>query len=383
MDKKINILFIELCLIGGPPNRLLDLIEVINQKYSDTYKCIVIGAEHSILDGKSNFTFYKTRAIGDEHTHKNLFEHLMIYLKIVYLIFTVSLKHNVDIMYCNHYQPSIYANPIGLLLNIPVVIHLRDIWQLEPKIARILMKCNPFSRYIAISNYVKEVFDKKYKVNRKKITTIYDGINITQQNASSYPEKKQVNPKKIILMVSRLEEERNIEIFVDVAAIITNKYSNIRFIHCGIHEKSVNKKYFAQLIQKTKELNLQEDQFTFLPYITEKEKLNDLFKASYLSLVTAQDFALPNVAIESMLNGTPVIAYTTGGNKEVVINQSVGSLVKFNTAAFYMMAIESFLKDKNKYITASKLGREYVQKKFNGMLQNKKIIDFINTMTRE
>lgn len=61
--------------------------------------------------------------------------------------------------------------------------------------------------------------------------------------------------------------------------------------------------------------------------INNVEKLNSLYSASDLTLLTSREDNLPNVMLESFANGTPVISFRTGGMQDWIKDNETGFLI--------------------------------------------------------
>lgn len=378
-----TILFIEFCPIGGSTKGLLTEIEYILNNCRNKYSPVVIGYPGSILGPHAEqykYKFFEFEATGLEYLWGSPIRTMWLYFLAMYKIFIVALKNRPDLIHCNHYMWSIYANPIGFLFRIPVVIHLKDVWMLEPKFSRLLMKFYSGAYYIAVSKYVKRLFVEKYKIDKKITILIYDGINtsIAPNITTEFLQKKVDSHRKRIIMISRISVERDIEIFIDVAALITRSYPGISFHHYGFHPNHSDRTYLQLLKQRVNSLGMR-GRMQFHNYEEDPRKVAMLFQNSYLSLVTARQFALPNVAIESLLCGTPVIALDVGGNREVIRRDC---LVKQNSPLLYADLIDLFLGNSNKYIKYGLSEIKFCKKRFDSDAQYKKVVDLYESVLR-
>ena len=59
-----------------------------------------------------------------------------------------------------------------------------------------------------------------------------------------------------------------------------------------------------------------------------KKDLNIFYQSSLLTFFTAIDEPFGIIPLESMINGTPVIAFNMGGPKETILNGKTGYLIK-------------------------------------------------------
>lgn len=379
-----TILFIEFSPESGSPNGLVAEMEIIKKHYSNLYNCVVIGPQQSTMQqacARLNYPYY-----GLQYTELPLiFDHpfriLPIFLKTLFTCMRIALVHEVALIHCNNYFWSIYGNPIGLLLRKPVVIHLKDVLLLEPRLARGLMKSNPNARYIAVSNYVRWLFINVYKVKKEKTIRIYDGINekiFTPINPKTL-DKKISQSNKIIVMMSRIAPERRVEVFIDCAALLCSKYPELTFRHYGHSVYDHSPHYFIELKRRVGALGI-DKKFSFISYVNNPSRVAQILHSSYLSIVPASQFALPNTAIESMMCGTPVIANNIGGNPEIIPNQKMGTLTKTNSPLELAQSIELYLNNLVLYRQTSFAASTYTRKKFSLRLQVKKIIGLYNNL---
>lgn len=354
MSSKKNILFIEFHPLSGSSTGLVSQIRYLHNNLPDKYNFVVVTSPNSIFryyQKELNYILYERRAVELTDLCKLPLQTILTYFKIFVFVLFISIKHNIHLIHCYHYSWSIYANPVGYLLRKPVIIHLKDVWLLEPKFARILMKFNPHSSYIAVSKYVYNLFTKKYKIDALKTITIYDGIdgNIFKKIDQERIERKYNNSFKIIAMMSRLNRERDIEVFIDTAGLLIEKYPSLKFIHYGYSYAYSDKEYYKFLDTRVKSLKL-ENCFYFKEYQVEQKKVAQILQNSFLTVVPARQFALPNVAIESMMCSVPVIAYNVGGNREIIKHNKNGILIESNSSILFARNIERYLTNKRKYL---------------------------------
>lgn len=93
----------------------------------------------------------------------------------------------------------------------------------------------------------------------------------------------------------------------------------------------------GELDAKAKQENILE-----LGYIREEAKLSELYAASDAVILPSREDNLPNVMLEAMACGTPVIGFSIGGVPEVVITGQTGILAQRVTADALKAAILDF-----------------------------------------
>lgn len=77
--------------------------------------------------------------------------------------------------------------------------------------------------------------------------------------------------------------------------------------------------------------------------ITDRSKLNRIYSIADITILPSREDNLPNVMIESLTNGTPVLSFTNGGMAEHIITGKNGILVDNIDADSLKIAIEDFL----------------------------------------
>lgn len=384
MSNRKTILFIEFYPASGSSTGLLAEIKYIRRHHDDEFECIVVASPNSIFEEASKkigFKLYTASAVELVELYTRPLYTLKNYVEALFTVLLVAARHNPSIIHCYHYSWSIYANPVGFLLGKPVIIHLKDVWLLKPKIARILMKFNPRARYIAVSNFVKRTFVNKYNLNKAQTIMIYDAVDeqVFFRASKAKIVKKHKQRRKRLVYMSRVDVERDVEIFVDTAWHLLKKYPDLKFLHFGYHPVYSNQEYFNDLMKRVKALGIAGN-FTFKKYLENPTLVAKVLRDSYLTIIPARRFALPNAAIESMMCGTPVIAYEVGGNPEIIKDYSIGDLIPVNNSFFYAQAVKKYLKGEKDYTKTALFASSFVHDKFSTRVQFKKLIRRYNGM---
>ncbi len=182
--------------------------------------------------------------------------------------------------------------------------------KINKKIIEIEKTCvKQADKIIVVSNLLRKIFLKKYKINPKKIKTIPNGI-------SEDFFKKKLKPKryakKQVLFVGRLKPYKNIEIILKVAKKVLEEEKDVKFVVVGNGE---NIKKYENI---SKKLKIRENViFTgHLPY----HKLLNIYAGSDVYLLLSKFDAFGLTALEAMASGIPVIVSRTTGISELVKN---------------------------------------------------------------
>ena len=159
---------------------------------------------------------------------------------------------------------------------------------------------------------------KNFNFDRNKIKVIYNPVHYKIEKAYDY---KKIKKENFILVVGRLAKQKKHDIAIKIFSKIVSKYSKLKLKIAG---KGDQKKHLRKLVYKYKIGRCVE----FLGY---KENLANLYKKANLTILTSAYEGLPNVLIESITLGTPVVSFDCPyGPREIIKNGINGFLVKNN-----------------------------------------------------
>ncbi|AGB42273.1 glycosyltransferase [Halobacteroides halobius DSM 5150] len=183
------------------------------------------------------------------------------------------------------------------------------------------------SRFIAVSNEVKNILVQENKIADDKIAVIYNGVNIENFNTKKVDNQglKQEfglkNNELVVGTVGRLGALKNQELLVKMAAKLKNK-ADVKYLIVG-EDNSSNQSYKHRLEDLIKEFKL-EDKVVLTGFRRDIPELMSLFD---ILVVPSQEESFGIVAIEAMAMKKPVVASDVGGLKEIIQDNKTGFLV--------------------------------------------------------
>jgi len=168
---------------------------------------------------------------------------------------------------------------------------------------------------IAPSNFIARVLVSEYNVPNKKIRIIPNGIDTQYFSPSGNENKKE----KVVLLVSRMTEQKGIEYLLESARYVINEILHVKFLIVGDGPVLGSLKSMSNLLAIS-------DNVEFLGF-TPRDRLLELYRLSDIFVSTSiyEPFGL--VILEAMASGTPIAAFSIGGLKEVVRDNVDGFLV--------------------------------------------------------
>ena len=245
---------------------------------------------------------------------------ILFWIKSVYKL----KKINPDISHVQGISNGLPAFLVKKILNKHYIIWARgsDIylsWQFKTIILKLVLK--NADAVIALTEDMKKAIQKVYNEN---VFVIPNGVdlrnfeNISQKNCRSKLAIKE--NKKIILFVGTLRPVKGVRYLVEAMEIIIQKNTNTRLMLVGDGEDR------RKLEKLVKEFVLDE-YVTFVGKVS-NEKVPEYMVASDVFVLPSLSEGFPNVVLEAMASGLPIVATKVGGLPEIVKDRENGFLVE-------------------------------------------------------
>jgi len=259
-----------------------------------------------------------------------IFQPITIIISTYYQLRKIKKDNNVDIINAHWIFPdAVSAVYISRLLRIPCVVSARgcDINKYSASYFRrklINWTLHNSDHITVVSNALKESIINIYNIDKNKITIIPNGVDEsifhlmdqdTCRNALDLTLKS-----KILLFVGQLHPVKNIATMLKALAIIKNNKKlifNTIIIGAGPLE--------FELKKLASDLGLTSSEVDFKGQQTHTDVATYFGAADLLCLPSLRE-GRPNVVIEALATGLPVVASNVGGIPEL-INSSNGALV--------------------------------------------------------
>lgn len=218
-------------------------------------------------------------------------------------------------------------------------------------------------KIIAVSEYTKRELLKHYKVKRRKIQVVHNGVNTQKFRPPKDKSeiKKQMGFKKkdrIVLYVGRLYSRKGLYTLIKAIPRVTRKHKDVNFVIAGegLHNEREKLAHFAA------KLGVKENTI-FTGYFPD-EKLPKLYQASDIFLFPTLYENLPFAVLEALSTGLPVVTTRVGGIPEVITNGKNGFLVETSNPEELADRTSSLLEDPRKASKMGRKGRKVVEEKF-------------------
>ncbi len=180
---------------------------------------------------------------------------------------------------------------------------------------------NNFDTIITQCNYMKKDLVENYGIKSKKITMIYNPVDIEMIENNISQEATYTLPKNKINLIAagRLSRQKGFDILIEAMSMLDEKY------HLTILGEGEEAQNLQTLVQKH---NLQK-QITFAGFQKNPHKI---IKQSNLFILSSRYEGLPNILLEANACGIGVVAFDTpGGTAEIIEEGKNAILLKQTT----------------------------------------------------
>lgn len=251
-------------------------------------------------------------------------------------------SERIDILMTYHEDADVWGGVVGKLAGVRVLIsNKRDMgYQVSWKHALAYRFLNKWvTRFIAVSNAVRQELTKVRAIPPLKIQVIYNGINIKEpvlRNRSAYVKRLLQLPKDhlIVGMVASFRPVKGQELFVRAAAEVLKTFPDVEFVIIG----NKNTEYFRQVSKLMDELRIT----SRIHCMGDRNDVQELLQSFDVFVLSSLHEGFSNAILEAMAAGLPIIAARSGGNMEVVSSE-IGILFQPGNADDLRQAILKLL----------------------------------------
>lgn len=178
-------------------------------------------------------------------------------------------------------------------------------------------------KIISVSNELNKDIQKQFNIPGSNLVTIPNGIDIDKFKPISTDDLKEIlnlNDKKIILSVGRIDEQKGFQLLIKVLPKISKKF-NVKLIIVGTGP------YLRSLKSMAEKRGLQ-DRVIFTGRVTDEDLPKYYNLADVFAFPTLRFEGLPYVIPEAMACEKPVISSRIGGIPTAIENGRDGILIE-------------------------------------------------------
>ena len=257
-------------------------------------------------------------------------------------------ESGADILQSSHFYTNIYAGITGKLLGLPSIGAIRSDLTYEITGHRITGSLQVSLPDLLVTNSEKarqRLLERR--VNPRKIEFVRNVVEV--ESGESVDRSRQ---GLSVLFAGRLDENKRPERFVRLASMLSEQCPDLRlkFKVAGNGEK------LKELEVAARRFGLGPDRLVFLGAC---DRMSDVYRDADILVSTSDREGTPNVVLEAMAHGLPVVATAVGGTVEI-LDHTRGILVEPNNEDALRNATWRLVSDRKLRYRLGNAGKKYV-----------------------
>lgn len=219
------------------------------------------------------------------------------------------------------------------------------------------------SSIIAIADFTRRYLIEHYKIPADLINLIYQGTDIQllqstpagkKEALRRYPLQEDATP--ILAYAGSFEHRKGLPVLLD--AVFKLAASSLPAVHLMLVGDGPDE---AALKEQVREMGI-EANVSFFPFTREPKFIFERADITVLSSLYKE--GLPNILLESMAMGKPVVSTNLGGVPEIVIDGETGYSVDIEDSTQLANAIHELWSDHEAYMRMSMNARALMEQQF-------------------
>ena len=274
-----------------------------------------------------------------------------------------------DILHCHLVRANLYGRIAAKMAGIPVVIstlrNIEEYMQRGDSLSRTVchferVTARWVSKYIAVSEAVRQEAIKRLHLPPTKIVTILNAIDLTPYSRKSTDRatvrtEMGIRPDDIVVSsVGRLHPQKNYPFFLKTAEMIRAKFPSVRFVIIG------DGKERPALESMIADLGLQDA--VLLPGF--RPDIPHILQAFDIFVLPSLYEGLSRALMEAMAAGLPCVVTDVGGDAEAVVQGKTGFVLPAGDEEGFTSSLETLLRNPDLRRSMGSAARERAHKLF-------------------
>lgn len=284
-------------------------------------------------------------------------KHKVMYLLLPIFIISMFIKcvrvsRHVDLVHANWSINGLIAGFASLVTGIPVITTIRgsDINNTKTSIVfRVILKwCLALnSKIITVSDAILQKLSCDYPIYRKKLIVIPNGIDA---DLFVLPFKKEIKQKCHLITIGNIVPNKGMSHILDALYLLSDMNITLEIIGDGVEKEKLKDEVVRYRLGGSVKFS------GFIPHSEIKIKLSyaDIF------ILSSYNEGRPNVVLEAMAAGVPVIASDIEGVRELIKNEVSGFLFEPGNSRELSMRINQLKNDFGLRLRFAKAAREFI-----------------------
>lgn len=207
-----------------------------------------------------------------------------------------------------------------------------------------------FPKTIVFNNYTgaEQLKRKLWGLKNKNIVVITNGLDISNFKVYSFPKKF------TSVSIGSFTRVKRLDLLVDIIYELKNQGVKIRHLHAG---KGF---LFNEINEKVHKKGLENE----ISFIGETDNINELIGQGTVLLHTSESEGTPNVPMEGLASGRPVIAFDSGDVKRFVRDEENGFIVENGNVMDFTLCVKKLYENPELCSRMGESGRKFAKDNF-------------------
>ncbi len=294
--------------VGGTEKALFEVLKRIDRDKFSVYVCCI---KKPGLFGKSFEAYSKgfySMGLSESGGIKAILSFIPALIKLIFLICRIK----PDIVHSFLFRANIMSRLAAKAGRVPVVISSIRVAEKERyKYFIEKLSSSLVTKYVTVTNALKNEMAEKSGISEEKIITVYNGIDIAENIKTSLPERI-----KSIAMIGRLHEQKgHIILFKAMQRVLKHHPEATVFLWGNGQKKKILENYLQQE-------GLSEN----ILFKGVSDNADNMFSGIGMVVLPSLWEGFPNVLLEAMVYQKPVVASNIPGIDEIIVHGETGLL---------------------------------------------------------
>ena len=346
---------------GGAERQVVEIFNHIDRKKIDLHLCTL----SSHLPNAPSLIDLPKRLHNIQKKHKYDFS-------VVGRVYKLIKLYRIEIVHGFLFDAEITARLAGKLAGCPLVISSeRNSFHNYRSIQTVLFKITASMANLCIANseagikYHKSTFNlppEKYRLLRNGV----DLERFNKQPTEHIRQSLELDDDTLVVgMFGSLKRQKNHRLLIESIPSIVEDIPKVKFLFVGGHLEEGHESgasgagYKQELITLIEQLNIEK----FCLFVGAKSDIEAWYSLCDLTVLPSLYEGTPNVLLESLACGTPVIATDVADNK-TLLPDHCGATVPLNDPSYLAEKVSQLLGNPEKREAFSKNARQHAEKEF-------------------
>jgi len=211
-------------------------------------------------------------------------------------------------------------------------------------------------RLLANTAHIADFTAEYYGVDRESIDVVHGGVDLEVFTPGPAPSPE----RPVVLFVGNVARQKGVDVALEAVLSLREKHPGITFRAVGPQRKSL----MRDLQHRVGEMGA-EDAVELAGFVADRRALAEHYRAATVVCVPSRhEGGIPNVVLEAMACGCPVVVSDVGGPREAVVDGDTGFLVPPGEVEATAAAIDRIVGDPELRRRLGERARRHVEGSF-------------------